>query len=184
MQTHRSFLEDVIDEQIEMAPVAPTDFDNLLESGWRLLGYAIIRHNFAASASRICRTIPLRIQLDNPLALPKSQRQLLRRNADLDVRVGPIAITPEKEALFHRHAQRFQERRPTSMFTFLHANAYEMPTQGLEFTVFEQNRLVACSYIHLGERAVSGTYCFFDLDIKRRSLGLFTILLEPNWRNN
>ena len=178
MQPPRSFLEDIIDERIEMAPVEPATFDDLLASGWRLLGYAIIRHNFTSSRGQICQTIPLRIRLDSPLNFSKSQRRLLRRNADLDVRVGPIRITPEKNALFLRHAQRFQDRQPTSIFTFLHTAPSEVPVPGLEFAVFDKDRLLACSYIHVGEQAVSGTYCFYEPDIKGRSLGAFTILLE------
>lgn len=178
MQSHRSFLEDVIDESIPLAPLAPPVFDDLLQRGWRLLGYAIIRHNFAVTQDRLCRTIPLRIRLDVPLRLSKSQRQLLRRNADLDVRVAPIRITRQKEQLFLRHAQRFKDRRPDSIYSFLHLDAHEWPVAGLEFSVFDQGQLIACSFIHLGAQAVSGTYCFFDPDFQHRRLGMFTMLLE------
>ncbi len=178
MQTHRSFLEDIVDESIEMAPMAPGELDALLVAGWRLLGYSVIRHNFAVSKGRICRTIPLRIRLDKPLVFSKSQRQALRRHTGLDVRCAPIFITPEKEALFLLHSKRFQDRQPMSVYSFLHPRAYEVPVQGLEFSVFEGERLIACSFVHIGEQAVSGTYCFFDPAYTRHSLGTYTLLLE------
>lgn len=178
MQTHRSFLEDVVDESIEMAPMAPGELDALLAAGWRLLGYSVIRHNFAVCRGRICRTIPLRIRLDSPLDFSKSQRQVLRRNAGLEVRCAPVCITPEKEALFLLHSERFQDRRPLSVYSFLHPRAYEVPVDGLEFSVYDSGQLVACSFMHLGAQAVSGTYCFFNPDCKRQSLGTLTLLLE------
>ncbi|MBK8923021.1 MAG: arginine-tRNA-protein transferase [Saprospirales bacterium] len=178
MQTHRSFLEDIIDESVELLPMAPVDFDALLSKGWRLLGYSLIRHNFAICRGRICRTIPLRIRLDDQPFFSKSQRQLLRRNAGLDVRCAPIVITPEKEALFNRHTRRFSDRQPLSVYSFLHPEANDTPVPGLEFSIYEQSKLIACSYVHLGANAVSATYCFFDPDIAQRSLGSFTMLLE------
>lgn len=178
MQTHRSFLEDIIDESIEIQPMEPAEFDQYLSQGWRLLGYSVIRHNFAVNRGRICRTIPLRIRLDEHFTFSKSQRQLLRRNAHLEVRCAPIQITPEKEFLFRVHTERFQDRQPLSVYAFLHSRAYEMPVSGLEFMVYHDSYLVACSYVHLGENAISATYCFFDPSFNRFSPGAFTMLLE------
>ena len=178
MQTHRSFLEDIIDESLELQPLEPAQFDQYLVQGWRLLGYSVIRHNFAVCRGRICRTIPLRIRLDDAFSLSKSQRLLLRRNADLQVSCAPIHLNPEKENLFRVHTERFRDRQPLSVYSFLHPQAYEMPVTGLEFSVYDGQRLVACSYLHVGENAISGTYCFFDPAYNRRSPGSFTMLLE------
>lgn len=178
MQTHRSFLEDIIDESIELTPLEQAVFDQYLLRGWRLLGYSVIRHNFAICRGRICRTLPLRIRLDQAFAFSKSQRQLLRRNADLRAECAPISLNTEKEQLFLRHTERFRDRQTLSLYSFLHRNAHDTPVTGLEYAIYEQDRLIACSYFHLGETAMSGTYCFFDPDFDRRSLGSYTMLLE------
>ncbi|TNE47278.1 MAG: arginine-tRNA-protein transferase [Bacteroidetes bacterium] len=178
MQTHRSFLEDIIDDSTELQAIEADAFDGLLQQGWRLLGYSIIRHNFAVCRGRICRTIPLRIRIDDGLKFSKSQRQVLRRNADLEVRYAPIKLTPEKEALFQRHTRRFRDRQPLSVYSFLHPRAYEIPVQGMEFSVFDDDKLIASSFFHIGQDALSGTYCFFDPAYEKRSLGTFTMLLE------
>ncbi|MCC6460132.1 MAG: hypothetical protein IT260_06660 [Saprospiraceae bacterium] len=178
MQTYRSFLEDIVDESIEMLPMEPAQFDSFLYQGWRLLGYSVIRHNFAICRGRICRTIPLRIRLDAPLNFSKSQRQLLRRNSDLKYRCAPIQLTPEKEQLFLKHTERFRDRQPLSVYSFLNPHSYEIPVSGMEFSIYEQGKLIACSYFHIGETAISATYCFFDPASDRRSLGTYTMLLE------
>jgi arginine-tRNA-protein transferase len=143
-----------------------------------LLGYSIIRHNFAVCRGRICRTIPLRVRLDVPLKFSKSQRQILRRNADLEVRCAPIQITPEKEMLFLQHTQRFRDQQPLTIYSFLHSEAHIIPVAGLEYSVFDGKKLIASSFFHLGDKTVSGTYCFFDPQYSKRSLGTFTMLLE------
>lgn len=178
MQTHRSFLEDIIDESVELQTMEPVAFDRLLSHGWRLLGYSVIRHNFAGCRGRICQTIPLRIRLDNALHFSKSQRRLLRRHAHLEVGYSSIELTPEKENLFQRHTVRFRDRQPGSIYSFLNPEAHQVPTTGMEFSVYEAGKLIACSFFHLGQHSISGTYCFFDPDCQQYSLGTYTMLLE------
>lgn len=178
MQTHRSFLEDIIDESVDLLALEPEAFDHILGHGWRLLGFSMIRHNFAACRGRICSTIPLRIRLDADLNFSKSQRRLLRRNAHLKVQKGPIEITAEKERLFHLHTSRFRDGQPLSIFSFLNPAAHEVPVTGQEYAIFDGPNLIACSFFHLGETALSATYCFFDPTYDRYSLGTYTMLLE------
>ena len=88
MQTQPTLqLENVIDDRLEMQRLHPQLFDDYLATGWRLLGNSLVRHNFSVSGGR-CAGRPLRIRLDD-FTCSKSQRQLLRRNAGLDVWRGP-----------------------------------------------------------------------------------------------
>lgn len=171
--------EDVIDERILMQPLDPAVFDSYMANGWRLLGYSIIRHNFAICRSQMCGTIPLRIRLSD-FQFSKSQRQLLRRNTGLTVSYGPIHLTPEHDTLFQLHSeQRFSERRPDLLATFIGAQAHLEPVSGMSFTVrMPDGQIVAYSFMHVGEKSVSGTYCFFHPSFSKYSLGNFTLLLE------
>jgi arginyl-tRNA--protein-N-Asp/Glu arginylyltransferase len=179
MQTQTSYLEDIIDESVEMQALPPDVFDRYMAEGWRLLGHSIVRHNFSVCRGKMCRTTPLRIRLDG-LEFSKSQRRLLRRAADLNVRYGPIRITQTKSQLFALHAAlRFEERRPESITSFLNAQSHQQPVTGMEFYVTHRNgKPLACSFIHIGEKSVSGTYCFYDPNEKQRSFGTYTMLLE------
>ena len=171
--------EDVIDERILMQPLDPIVFDSYMANGWRLLGYSIIRHNFAVCRSQMCGTIPLRIRLRD-FQFSKSQRQLLRRNAGLSVGFGPIHLTPEHDALFQIHSElRFSERRPDLLATFIGAQAHLEPVKGMSFSVrMADGQVAAYSFMHVGQKAVSGTYCFFHPDFSKYSLGTYTLLLE------
>jgi leucyl-tRNA---protein transferase len=172
-----TFLDNVIDERYPMEVLAPEVFDDLLQRGWRLLGQSIVRHNFSVCRGEICRTIPLRIQLDR-FSFSKSQRQLLRRNEILTVKRGPIRFSQQKTILFQQHVQRLQERQPASLASFLNAYSAQVPVQGLEYRIFYEGKLIGCSFFHLGQEAVSGTYCIFNPAYSQFSLGSYTMLLE------
>lgn len=179
MQAQASFLEDIIDESVEMQTLEPAMFDLFMAEGWRLLGPSIVRHNFSVCRGKMCRTIPLRIDLEG-FRLSKSQRKLLHRAQELSVEYGPIQLTAAKTQLFTRHAlARFAERRPESIASFLNHNSYREPVPGMEFALnTAEGELLACSFIHIGESVVSGTYCFYEPDERRYSLGTLTMLLE------
>lgn len=173
------FKEDVVDESVAMQPMHPALFDDYLAEGWRLLGYSIIRHSLSICRGVMCGTVPLRIRLDG-FEFSKSQRHLLRRNTHLQVQSGPIRITEEKHLLFLRHAERFDERRPGSLSTFLSDRAHREPVPGTELSLRLPNEAtpMGYSFYHTGQEAVCGTYCFFDPDYAKVSPGLYLMLLE------
>jgi arginine-tRNA-protein transferase len=178
MPSSSTIYENIIDEAIEMQPVHPAYFDQLMAEGWRLLGHSIIRHNYAVCRGALCRTIPLRINLAK-FQWSKSQRQLLRRSrSEMDIQVGPIVIDATRERLFKKHTQRFRERQPTDLSSFIGSNAGTHPVMGREFSVYLNGRLAGCSYMHVGAQTMSGTYCFFNPDLHRFSLGTVTMLRE------
>ncbi len=179
MQTQPTLqqLDDVIDDRVEMQRLHPQLFDDYLATGWRLLGNSLVRHNFSVCRRQMCRAIPLRIRLED-FHFSKSQRQLLRRNAHLDVRRGPIYLTDEKTTLFDRHCERFEDRRPMSIRSFLGPNTHREPVPGQECSIYIEGNLAACSFMHLGEEGVSATYCFFAPEYQEYGLGNYTMLLE------
>lgn len=173
-----TILENVIDERAEMVQLEPAGLDRILSQGWRLLGRRFVRHNFSTWRHKLCRTVPLRVRLTQ-FELSKSQRQTLRRNNDLRVLSAPARYDSERERLFSLHRERFHEKQTTTLTSFIHSeypNKY--PTEGRELAVHLQDELIACSFFHLGKKAVSGTYCVFDPAHSRRSLGTLTMLME------
>jgi leucyl-tRNA---protein transferase len=178
MNTHAVF-EEVIDESMVMQPLHPEIFDDFLAEGWRLLGYSLVRHNYSVCRGKFCRTIPLRIRLEG-FEFSSGQKKLLRRHAQIPMRFGTIALTPAHEAMFLAHAQRFSERRPAQLSSFLGPLAHREPVPGYELSLIDTatGAPFAHSYIHVGKEAVSGTYCFFHPEWSHLSPGTLTMLLE------
>ncbi|MFN0035065.1 MAG: GNAT family N-acetyltransferase [Saprospiraceae bacterium] len=177
MSTH-TILENVIDDRAEMVQLRLDGLDRILSEGWRLLGRRFVRHNFSTWNRQMCRTIPLRIRLAQ-FELSKSQRQVLRRNAELRLVNAPARFDAERELLFELHRHRFHEKQSTTLASFIHPEfPHRLPTDGRELAVYLNDQLIACSFYHIGLKAISGTYCVFDPAHSRRSLGTLTMLLE------
>lgn len=170
---------ELIHEKIPIPLLSPAVFDVYMEKGWRFLGDFMLRHNALLYKEVLTHTVPLRVRLDGFL-FSKSQSKTLRKHREhFQYRVVPIELTSEKNQLFLRHCDRFEfGHHYTDVRTFITRNSRFLPVQGWEIEVYDQAKLVACSYFHLGEHAFCATYCFFDPDYTQFSLGNFTMYLE------
>ncbi len=151
----------------------------ILEKGWRILGSSVLRHNVVDYGGEISLTIPLRIRMEG-FELSKSQAKILRKhNQQFQVNVRQIELDAYKQELFLKHCNRFRHGNYyTSLDTFITPESWRLPVPGYEVEVYDGPKLVACSYFHLGSMALCGTYCFFDPEYTKHSLGQFTMLLE------
>ncbi|HEX8637203.1 MAG TPA: hypothetical protein VF692_03995 [Pyrinomonadaceae bacterium] len=166
-----------VNEEFYASRVAPRQLDALLADGWRHFGTHFFRYNLGFYEREIRLVIPLRINLRN-FAISKSQRRVVCKNQDLRTVIRPIEITHEKEALFERHKQRFKEGVPDSLYDFLSFDAARVPCPAKEVCVYEEEKLLAASFFDVGEKSVSGVYAMFEPTDSRRSLGIYTMLLE------
>lgn len=166
-----------INEEFTEAEVTRSDLDRLLARGWRHFGQQFFRYNLAIYENEIRRVIPLRIRLSE-FRLSKSQRRVLRNNADTSVEIGPIEITPETEGLFERHKRRFKQHPPDDIYTFISADPRADPCDTFQQSVRIDGKLLAVGFFDVGERSMSGIYTSFEPTEARRSLGIFTILKE------
>ena len=166
-----------INQYFYTAQVGPEKIDELWANGWRHFGEYFFRYNLGFNNYEIQTVIPLRIKLGD-FAFSKSQRRILKKNADLKIIIRPIEITAEKEELFERHKLRFNQGIPESLFTFLSHTPAEIPCEGLEFCVYKDGKLLAVSFLAVGSNSVSAIYAMFEPTELKRGLGIFTMLLE------
>ncbi len=165
----------LINEEFYADSVTPEQHDMLLEDGWRHFGPHFFRYNLGIYDNEIRLVLPLRIQLAH-FKLSKSQRRVLRRNADAEVTIGPVALGDETLDLFERHKRRFKTGEPATIYDFL-AGGGE-PVEVLELEVRRDDRLIAASFLDVGATSVSSIYGIFDPDETAGSLGIFTMLKE------
>jgi len=166
-----------INEEFFADRVTPVQLDTLLADGWRHFGTQFFRYSLGVHEAGIRRVIPLRIRLAN-FSPSKSQRRVLRQNADLEVTIRPVEIDDESAALFQRHKRRFKFGVPESLHDFLSDDPANVPCEAFEVAVHDQSKLVAASYFDLAASSVSAVYGMFDPDLATRSLGIFTMLKE------
>ena len=166
-----------INQEFYASRVLPRELDVLLADGWRHFGTDFFRYNLGLHQSEIRLVQPLRVRLDD-FFFSKSQRRVLKTNRDLQTIIRPVEIDEKKKSLFERHKHRFKESAPRSLYDFLSPDAASVPCEAKEVCVYDKEKLLAVSFFDVGERSISGVYAMFEPEEKRRSLGIFTMLLE------
>ena len=175
-------LTPLINEAFSAGVVPPPIMDRLWADGWRHFGPQFFRYSIAPAPDGSLAVIrPLRLALDR-FVPSKSQRRVLRRNADTEVGVVPARVDDEAISLFFRHRERFRHNAPDSLGDFIgSANPATEPCECVCVEVRLEARLIALSYLDCGHEAVSSVYAMFDPDHAWRSLGIFTLLKEIEW---
>ena len=152
-------------------------WDEMLAQGWRHNGKMIFRNSQDFDESdNLCKVIPLRYRLKN-LEFTKSQRKIFNKNKDLRHEVHPLSMDDDKHALFFKHTERFKHNRPLSIWDFI-SHEINRPFKTWELRVFKEDKLIACSFMDITTHSLSSTYAMFDLEESKRSLGIYTMLLE------
>ena len=161
----RGFLADRLD---------PEAYHALMDRGFRRSGRVFYRPE--CPACRAC--VPLRV----PVATfrpTKSQRRVLRRNADVEVTAREPCFAEETFALYRRYLahQHPGGEQDDDKATF--RDAFFTPVvDSIEVRYEVAGRLVAVSLLDACARSLSAVYHFFDPDHARRSLGVFSVLAE------
>jgi len=159
--------------------------DRLWAAGWRHFGREFFRYSLTVSEEGTLQVIqPLRMELAS-FCPSKSQRRVWRRNGGTDIRVVPATVDEEREAMFFRHRARFTTNIPDSLRIFIpEEKPASVPCECVSVEVRAAGRLVAVSYLDVGETAVSSVYALFEPDEEWRSLGTLTLLAEIEWAMN
>lgn len=155
--------------------VAPPDMDRLWAEGWRHFGIFFFRYQRTTHDQMEFNVLPLRIDLER-FVLSRSQKRVLKTNDDAQIVIGPASIDDEKEALFFKHRRRFTENVPSSLHDFLSPAPDSVPCRNLELSVYQGARLMAVTFLDLGENATSAVYAIFDPAEAKRSLGILMML--------
>ena len=170
-------MQPVKDEHFVNWRQTPEQMDALWEAGWRHFGPIFYRYQQCLTPGGLRNVQPLRIDAQN-MELSKSQRRILRKNADLELRVRPAELLEDRQRLFNLHKQRFRENVPNSLEDFLGPAPQAGPCLTVEIGAFLGDSLIAASYLDVGDTTVSSVYAFFDPAESHRSLGNATLIWE------
>lgn len=172
----------LIQESLTLPAAGPALMDRLWAEGWRHFGRDFFRYSLQLSDAGDLQIIqPLRMALSD-FQPSKSQRRILRRNAGTDVRVVPAMVDAAREAMFLRHRERFVSNVPGSLRIFIpEADPGRVPCECVSVEVRSAGRLIAVSYLDVGDTSVSSVYAMFEPDEAARSPGTFTLLTEIAW---
>jgi arginine-tRNA-protein transferase len=156
-------------------------YHGFMDAGFRRSGKV-----FYQPVCRGCREcVPIRVPTDR-FTPSKSQRRVVRRNADLTISTGPAEATEEKYDLYRRYQSARHDREPgedgpDAFRSFL----YDSPVDTVEFQYrTPDHRLVAVGITDVCRRSLSSVYFYFDPSESARSLGIFGAISEIEWARN
>jgi len=158
--------------------LAAAAFDESLALGDRRVGRMLYRT--ACEACRACE--PIRIPVAS-FVPTKSQRRVIKKNRDVVVESGPSTFTAEKLALYnlHKHERGLsRDERPMTRRGY-EGWFVQSCTQTIDMEYRVDGRLIGCGILDLGRRDTSSVYFFFDPAESKRSLGVFSVLMEVAW---
>ncbi len=174
-----SYFDDRLATTIFIDPEIEPDtglYTQLSHQGFRRSG----KHFYRPQCERCEQCIASRIPVEE-FHFSRSQRRVLKRNADLDVRVEkyPVSEAFELYEAYINHRHRDGDMYPANLAQFesFIADCHE----STEFRHFYQGKTllgVAVSDVLLD--GLSAIYTFFDSYEQRRSLGSFAILDQIN----
>lgn len=155
-------------------PNAQSFYDWLLRSGFRRVQHMAYRP--ACPGCSAC--VPVRIRVSG-MEPSRSQRTVMRRNADLSHAVAPLVATEEQYALFLRYQRSRHADGEMATMTFhdyrMMVEESPIDTHMVEFRNGD-GRLIAVCLTDRVRDGLSAVYKFYDPDESRRSLGTRVVL--------
>lgn len=152
------------------------------DAGYRALLETRHRRSGVVAYRPVCKDcqacVPLRVPVDR-FAPTKSQRRSLRKNADLEVELGPLQPDQEKLLLHDAFlAARFPRSEPSGTLEHYAESFGSSPVSTHEMRYRKDGRLVGLGIVDLLPDVVSSVYFFHDPTEGKRSLGVFSALTE------
>lgn len=155
--------------------LSPARYLQLMDLGFRRSGLIVYRPRCAACSA--CQPMRVNVAAFKP---SKSQRRVLRRNADVKMELGEPEFTPEKIDLYQRylalqHPDSPQDSTPESLKEFLYTSC----TATLEACYRDASgKLLGVTILDVNRETLSSVYHFFEPREAKRSIGVYSVLAE------
>ena len=156
----------------------PDDYQNLLSRGWRRFGHSFFRH--ACPKCTRCQSLRVPVETFQP---NRSQRRALQANAGIEVVIQPPSVTAEHLRLFEAFHEDMADRRGWSdknvgagtYHSSFVAGANEF---GRELLYYDEGRLIGVALADILPDALSCVYFYHDPLLRKRALGVFSVLRQ------
>ena len=155
---------------------APETYASLLERGWRRFGRVFFRPMCAAC--RECRSLRVDVERFSP---NRSMRRCLKQNRDLEVRLRRAGVSNGHLDLYESYHRDMARRKGWSEGTPTLLGYYRTFVEGWaghELVFFDGERPVAVALVDLLPQAASAVYCYYEPELRRRSLGVYAVLRQ------
>lgn len=157
--------------------LTPAEYFARMNQGWRRFGYTIFRPQ--CPACKACRSLRVDVRWFRPNRI---QRRVLQRNQGaVRLQIGPPSVSRAKLVLYDRYhafqaeAKGWPWHQPRDAASYAESFVHHpFPTQ--EWCDYLDQQLVAVSYVDDVPGGLSAIYCYYDPDLRDRSLGIWNVL--------
>lgn len=159
------------------AQLTEEEADEHLLGGWRCFGFQYFR-----PACDCLDCIPIRVPVAR-FVPSKSQRRVLRKNADVDVSVGPLRYSDRMLEIYNEHSRVRFDKGPESSEEFIEKfYTPSGPSAQSEFRI--GGKLVGAGFLNLSAAGISSVYFIYADGLLDRSFGIFSMLAEIEFAKN
>lgn len=153
-------------------------FDRYLSSGFFRASINLHKAEVICANKGLYSPINIRIRLDNH-KFSKSHRRLLRKNGELfTYDIGNLVINDDMESLYQDNKKNFSGFICDSVEELLLANGNTSPFNSRMINVYSSEKLIAASVFDVGKNSIASILGLYDLEMRSRYLGIYTMLLE------
>ena len=157
-------------------PMPDRGMELFLAAGYRRNGnYLYTMHCALCSACVPIRLHPKTFRPD------RNQRRVMRRNSDVEIKVGNVQPNPENLALCEKFLQDRYPHKNNTAKGYYSGFFLNTITTTVEFRYRIQGRLIGTGIVDIGDNWLNAVYFYFDQDESRRSPGIFNILTMINF---
>lgn len=151
-------------------------YQQLLEHGWRRFGHVFFRP--ICQACSACRSLRVTVASFVP---NRSMRRTARRNRDLRVVLRRPTLSRDHLDLYDRYhadmaARKGWREKTIAADDYYHTFVAGHRSFGHEMLFLDAERLVAVALVDILPAAVSAVYCYYDPALRRRALGVYSVL--------
>ena len=154
-----------------------TDMENF--SYFLEKGYMRYANYFRLKICKDCNLcMPMRIDT-SLFKLTKSQKRILKKNKDIRVEIiDSTFINEEKFNLFKKyHEVRHKNNKKDNYETIMSSRHFGF-INSIELNFYLEEKLIGVSIIDMSKDSFSSNFFYYDPDYMKRSLGIFSIILE------
>ncbi len=153
------------------SPLSAGLYHSLMDLNFRRVGRVFYRTSCEGCSE--CRMIRVPVAGFRP---SRAQARCTRRNQDLEIEIGPPTPSKEKHRLYSRYLDARHDGQMDGSEQEFHDFLYSSPLRGVEVVARLEGRIASVGVADVEPKAISAVYSYFDPDLKRRSLGVLSIL--------
>jgi leucyl-tRNA---protein transferase len=165
-------------DHVFMYKLSPVKLDRLLAAGYFRNANIMFQSQVLCLEGKLCDVVNIRLPLQGYKPPRRIAKLAAKAEAQFKITIGKAQVTPQKEALYYLHRQRFKGFQYKNLSQMLYGESPVRIFDTYEINIFDGEELVAYSYFDVGKNSIASILGVFDERYKKFSLGIYSMYAE------